>query len=98
MSDIALDFTPLFTALGIGAAAALLATPVLWKLAEGLARWRRLALAMLAALGLAGIAAALATHWLRDREILEFALLTTLLLQALALPALLRLTRSPRQG
>jgi hypothetical protein len=98
VSDIALDFTPLFSALGIGAAAALLATPLLWKLAEGLPRLRRLVLAMLAALGLAGMAAALATHWLRDREIAVFALLTTLLLQAVALPVLLLLTRPSRQG
>lgn len=93
MSDIRLDFTVLFVALGIGAACALLATPLMWRLAAGLPRLRRGALAVLAALGLAGLASAFATYTLRDRELAAFALGTTLLLQLVALPVLLLLNR-----
>lgn len=93
MSDIALDFTALFVALGIGAAAALLGTPLMWRLASGLAAWRRAILAVLGGLGLAGLAAAFATYALRDRELAAFALGTTLLLQMLALPVLILLNR-----
>ncbi|WP_372618522.1 hypothetical protein [Falsiroseomonas sp.] len=93
MSDIALDFTPLFVALGIGAACALLGTPLMWNVAAGLPRMRRAVLAVLAALGLAGLAAAFATYSLRDREVAAFALGTTVLLQLIALPVLLILNR-----
>jgi hypothetical protein len=96
MSDIGLDFTGLFTALGIGAVCALLGTPLLWRLAHGLPRIRRAALSVLGALGLAGLAAAFATYSLRDRELAAFAIGTTVLLQLVALPVLLLLeTRKP---
>jgi hypothetical protein len=98
MSDIGLDFTALFVALAIGAAAALLATPMMWRFTQGLPRMRRAVLSMLSALGLAGLAAAVFTWTLRDRELAAFALGTTLLLQIVALPALLFLTRHSRKG
>ncbi len=96
MSDIAIDFTGLFTALGIGAVCALLGTPLLWRLAAGLPTIRRGALAVLAALGLAGLAAAYATYALRDREVAAFTLGFTLLLQLVALPVLLLLERNKK--
>ena len=93
MSDIALDLTGLFVALAIGAAAALVGTPLMWRLANGLSAWRRAVLAALGALGLAGLASAFATYGLRDRELAAFALGTTLLLQLVALPVLILLQR-----
>jgi hypothetical protein len=93
MSSIALDVTGLVVALSIGGAAALAGTPLMWRLAAGLATWRRATLAVLGALGLAALASAFATYWLRDRELAAFALGTTLLLQLVALPVLLILTR-----
>ncbi|WP_270935647.1 hypothetical protein [Falsiroseomonas oryzae] len=93
MSDITLDFTGLFAALGIGAACALLGTPLMWRLAQGLPNIRRGTLAVLAALGLAGLAAAFLTYAFRDREIAAFTLGTTVLLQIVALPVLLILNR-----
>lgn len=97
MSDINLDFTPLFVAVAIGVACALVGTPLLWRLASGLAAWRRAILAVLGALGLAGLASAVATWSLRDRELAAFALGFTLLLQCVALPVLLLLARrTPR--
>jgi len=93
MSDIALDFTGLFAALAIGGGAALLGTPLAWRLATGLSLWRRAILAVLGGLGLAGLASAAATYSLRDRELAAFALGITVLLQLIALPVLLILNR-----
>jgi hypothetical protein len=93
MSSIALDFTALFVALSIDAAYALLTTPLMWHLTEGLPRLRRGTLAVLGALGLAGLASAFATYALRDRELAAVALGTTVLLQLVALPVLLILNR-----
>jgi hypothetical protein len=93
MSSIALDFTSLLIALAAGAACALLGTPLMWRIASGLPTIRRATLAILAALGLAGVIAAFATYILRDREIAAFMVGTTLLLQLLALPVLIILNR-----
>jgi hypothetical protein len=93
MSDIALDFTNLFIALAAGAACALLGTPLMWRIAKGLPAVRRATLAVLGALGLAGVIAAFATYTLRDREIAAFMVGVTLLLQLVALPVLLILNR-----
>jgi hypothetical protein len=93
MSDIGIDFTGLFLALAIGVLAALFGTPLMWRIADGLPNMRRGALAVLAALGLAGLAAAFATYMLRDREFAAFALGITVLLQLVALPVLLILQR-----
>ena len=89
MSDVGIDFTGLFIALAIGILCAMVGTPLMWRLAEGLPNMRRGALAVLAALGLAGLAAALATYMLRDRELAAFTLGITVLLQLVALPVLL---------
>lgn len=96
MSSISFDFAGLVLALAIGALAALLATPMFWRLAEGLSRWRRGVLAVLSALGLAGLGAAFLVYAYRDRELAAFTLGTTLLLQLVALPVLLIL--SSRKG
>jgi predicted permease len=93
MSSVGLDFTGLFTALGIGAVCALLGTPLLWRLGKGLPVVRRAVLAVLAALGLAGLAAAFASYSLRDRELAAFAIGFTILLQLVALPVLLLVER-----
>lgn len=93
MSDIAIDFTPLFVAIAIGAACALLGTPLMWRVASGLPTLRRATLAVLGALGLAGLAAAFATYSLRNREVAAFAIGITVMLQLLALPVLLLLNR-----
>jgi hypothetical protein len=93
VSSVALGFAGLFTALGIGAVCALLGTPLLWRLAAGLPTIRRAALAVLAALGLAGLGSAFAAHSLRDGELTGFAVGTTILLQLVALPVLLLLER-----
>jgi hypothetical protein len=93
MSSISLDFTPIFVAFGGGAFCALLGTPLMWRIANGLPTIRRAVLAILAALGLAGVIAAFATYTMRDREIAAFMVGTTLLLQLVALPVLLIMNR-----
>jgi hypothetical protein len=93
MSDIALDFTGLFTAVAIAAVAALLGTPLLYRLARGLPAWRRGILAVLGALGVAGLVSAFAVYAMRDREVAAFALGLTILLQLVVLPILMILTR-----
>ncbi len=98
MSSIAIDFTGLFSALAIGALAALLATPLFWRFTAGLSTFRRAILSVLSALGLSGLAAAILTYTLRDREIAALALGTTLMLQIVALPALIFFTRHSRKG
>jgi hypothetical protein len=93
MSDVHIDFTPLFVAAGIGAICALAGTPLLWRFGAGLAAWRRAVLALLGALGVAGLAAVYAGWVLRDRELAGFAMILTILLQCLVLPVLLLLNR-----
>jgi drug/metabolite transporter (DMT)-like permease len=93
MSDISLDFTGVFIALGIGAFAALLATPLCWRLAAGLPRPRRAVLALLGGLGVAGLAAAYFSAARGDRELTAFAIGATLALQTPVLPVLLLLSR-----
>jgi hypothetical protein len=65
----------------------------MWRIAKGLPTVRPAALAILAALGLAGVIAAFATYTMRDREIAAFMVGTTLLLQLVALPVLLIMNR-----
>ena len=89
MSSIALDFSGLFIAFAIAAAAALVGTPLLWRLAGGLPTWRRGVLVVLGALGLAGLGAAFAVFHSHDRELAAFALGLTVLLQLLVLPVLI---------
>ena len=93
MSDIGLDVTGLIVALAIGVLCAMFGTPLMWRVGDGLPNMRRGALAVLAALGLAGLAAASATYMLRDRELAAFALGITVLLQLVALPVLLIFNR-----
>lgn len=93
MSDIGIDFTGLFTAFAIAAIAALVGTPALWRLSHGLPAWRRGVLAVLGALGVAGLGAAFAVYATQDREVAAFALGLTVLLQILVLPVLLFLAR-----
>jgi hypothetical protein len=93
MSSIGIDFTGLFIAFAIAAAAALLGTPALWRLSRGLPSFRRGVLSVLGALGIAGLASAFAVYALRDRELAAFALGLTVLLQILVLPVLLYLAR-----
>jgi hypothetical protein len=93
MSSVAIDFSGLFTAFGIGLVCATLGTMLLWKLAAGLPTIRRGTLAVLGALGLAGLAAAFATYSLRQGEIAAFALGFTILLQLVALPVLILIER-----
>ncbi len=93
MSDIGLSFTKLFIGLGIGAFAALVATPLLWRMAAGLARLRRLGFAALGALGLAGIAVAIMALEYRDPEMPAFTVVAALVLQGIVLPLILLLSR-----
>ena len=98
MSDVGLDFTGLFIAVAIGIVCALVGTPLMWRVADGLPNMRRGTLAILAGLGLAGLAAAFATYMLRDRELAAFALGITLLLQLVALPVLLLYQRNKQKA
>ena len=93
MSSISIDFTGLYVAAGIALVAALFATPLLWRLARGLPALSRAAVALLGALGLAGVASVVCMYELRDHELPGFALAATVLLQLLVLPTLLLLTR-----
>ena len=98
MSSISLNLTGLFSALALGAFAALVATPLFWRFTNGLSVFRRAILSPLAALGLAGLGATVLTYTLHDDEILAFTFGTTLLLQIVALPALILFTRYSRKG
>ena len=89
MSDIAIDFTPLYVVLLLAAVAALLALPLAWWWLRDLATIHRAPAAVLAALALAGLGGALGDAVLRDDEVALLTLGATLLLQVMVLPVLL---------
>ncbi|GGJ05708.1 hypothetical protein [Neoroseomonas lacus] len=89
MSDIAIDFTPLYVVLLLAAVAALLALPLAWWWLRDLATIYRAPAAVLAALALAGLGGVLGDAVLRDDEVALLTLGATLLLQVMVLPILL---------
>lgn len=93
MNDIGGAFDRLFIGIGLGAVAALILTPLMWRLAAGLLRFRRLAFAALGALGLVGLAVAVVAFEYRDPEMPAFTMVSALIVQAVVLPVILLLSR-----
>ena len=89
MSDIALDFTPLYVVVLLAATAALLVTPLAWWLLRRVATPYRALFALVVPLALAGIGGVVGDAVLHDDEIALLTLGATLLLQVLVLPILL---------
>jgi hypothetical protein len=88
---ITLDFSELYLGAGIAVLAALLGTPLLWRLGAPLPRPSRTLLTTLGCLGLSGLIALPITLQPRLDETALFALLGSAALQALAVPILLLL-------
>lgn len=93
MSSIAINLDPLLYGAAIALVAALLGTPVLWRLLRGVAHARRALAANLGAVGLAGLAGlpfAFASNRLSETVI--FAVTLSAALQGVALLILLLFT------
>lgn len=90
MSSIAINLDPLLYGAAIALAVALLGTPILWRLLQGMPHARRVLAANLACVGLAGLAGLpFAFHSNRLAETVIFAIVTSAALQGVALLALL---------